>query len=345
MSTNKNAVIRYQALDRCLRNPYRKYFLNDLLDECNDALFDLDPSSSGISKRQLFDDLKFMKDSNGYNAPIESIREGRTVYYAYSDPEFTINNQPLTEQEAQKISEALLTLSRFKGMPQFEWIEEIKIKFEQQFSLKSARTVIEFEENPFLMGLNHIHLLYNSIVNQQVLKIYYKSFKRDYIIENEIHPYFLKQYNNRWFLFGWNSQIGDISNMPLDRISKIELGNSACVLREVPDMEEYFEDIIGVTLHKDAPTEKILLKVAKQLLPYIETKPIHGSQKVKMRFDDYSVVQLELKANRELLSLILSYGDEIEVLEPEGIRNSIKRIVDNLNALYDADLKSLHNNL
>ena len=130
MATNKNATIRYQALNRCLRNPGRKYFIDDLIEACNDSLLDIDPYSTGIKRRQVFDDIKFMRDSQGFDAPIESYKDGKKVFYRYNDPSFSINNQPLNEKEAQQLKEALLTLSRFKGIPQFEWVDEIKARLE-----------------------------------------------------------------------------------------------------------------------------------------------------------------------------------------------------------------------
>jgi hypothetical protein len=125
MATNKNATIRYQSLNRCFRNPGRKYFIEDLIEACNTSLLDNDPSSTGIKRRQIFEDIKFMRDSQGFDAPIESYKDGKKVYYRYSDLSFSINNQPLNEMEANQLKEALLTISRFKGMPQFEWIDEI----------------------------------------------------------------------------------------------------------------------------------------------------------------------------------------------------------------------------
>ena len=60
MATNKNALIRYKVLDKCFRNPGKRYFIGDLIEECNNVLFDIDPNCSGISRRQIFQDLTFM---------------------------------------------------------------------------------------------------------------------------------------------------------------------------------------------------------------------------------------------------------------------------------------------
>ena len=166
MATNKNAQLRYQTLDRCFRNPGRRYYIEDLIEECNRALLDLDPFSSGIKRRQIFDDIKFMQDSQSYNAPIEKHKDGRRVYYRYEDLNFSINNQPLNEQDAQQLKESLITLSRIKGMPQFEWVEELKIRLEQSFNLSTEETILSFDENQYLKGREFIGGIYQAIINR-----------------------------------------------------------------------------------------------------------------------------------------------------------------------------------
>src|SRR5574344_982066 len=240
MPTTKNATIRYQALDRCLRNPGRRYNIEDLVEACNDALTDFDPCCTGVKKRQVYDDIRFMQDSQGFNAPIETSKDGRVAYYRYDDPNFSINNQPLNQHEAQQLKEALQTLSRFKGMPQFEWIEEIKARLEQSFNLKSQENIISFEENEFLKGREFIGDLYNAIINKQTLLIQYKPFKAEENIQFEIHPYHLKQFNNRWFLFGWNEMESHISNIALDRIASISNSNSRYKPNTEFDFQEFF---------------------------------------------------------------------------------------------------------
>lgn len=332
MSTNKNATIRYQTLDRCFRNPGRNYYIEDLIDACNDALKDLDPNSSGIKRRQIFDDIKFMRDSKGFNAPIDTFRDGKRAFYRYSDLSFSINNQPLNEKEAQQLREAIITLSRFKGLPQFDWIEELKVRLEQTFKLKSADNIISFDDNEFLKGRELIGDLYNAIINQQTLSVCYKPFKSEENILFEIHPYHLKQFNNRWFLWGITEPNNQLINLSLDRIvsfsnSRIEYKPNISI-----NFTELFEDIIGVSIPSDQVPQKILLKVEASLWPYIETKPLHGSQKLKEKGSEYSLIELSLILNYELEALIFSFGERLEVLEPlqlrENLRNRLSSLLD-----------------
>lgn len=334
MPTNKNAVVRYQALDKCFRNPGRKYFIEDLVEACNNALFDLDPESTGIQKRQVQYDIQFMRDSKGYEAPIEAIKEGGRAYYRYSDLSYTINSQPLNEHEAQQLKESLMTLSRFKGMPQFRWVEEMALRLKETFNINTEQNIISFDENPYLTGIDYIGQIYNAIVNKQVLKITYKSYKTNQETHPIIHPYHLKQYNNRWFVLGLNQEYETINNLPLDRIQRIEELKTKYIPNTDIDFEEYYEDVIGVTVKKDIPSQKVLVKLNPDIMPYIFSKPLHGSQKTKEKHEDYAIIELDVQHNYELEALLLSFGEKIEVIDPQELRAKLAERIKILNEKY-----------
>lgn len=340
MSTNKNAILRYQTLDKCFRNPGKRYFINDLIEECNEALFDYDPSNSGIQKRQIYDDILFMKDSKGYNAPIEEIKEGRSVYRRYSDLNFSINNQPINESEASQLKEALMTLNRFKGMPQFEWVNDLSTRLESSFGLlTSDEPVIGFENNPYVSGLEYISVLYRAIIYKTPLKIVSKSFTKNNTEEYELHPYYLKQYNNRWFVFGYNVLEAKIFKKALDRIESIKELKTEFINSEI-NFEEYFEDAIGVTLKENQIPQKVKIRVSKDLWPYIKTKPIHESQSFISKENletlekGYIDITLNVVLNYELESKILERGEGFEVLEPLELRNKIAKRIGVLTKKY-----------
>jgi predicted DNA-binding transcriptional regulator YafY len=324
MSTNKHAIIRYQTLDKCFRNPGRTYYIDDLIQACNDAIYEYSGIEDGVKRRQLLDDIKFMESEQGWNIPLEHIRDGRKVYFRYEDMSFSINNQPLNETEENQLKEALLTLSRFKGMPQFEWVDEISARLESGLGLsKTNQLIIEFEQNDFLQGLEYITPLYNAILYKKVLDVSYRSFKRENNQTVIFHPYYLKQFKNRWFVFGLNQDLNLITNLALDRLVNVEDSKEVYIANTI-DFSEYFEDIIGVTLNKDIAVEKVLLKITIDLYPYIQTKPLHWSQKLKELKNSYAVIQLELIPNYELESLILSFGEGIEIISPDSLRKRVK---------------------
>jgi predicted DNA-binding transcriptional regulator YafY len=327
MATNKHATIRYHALDRCFSNFGRKFFIEDLIDACNDAIYEFDGIEDGIKRRQVFDDIAFMESEQGWSIPLERYKEGRRVYYRYAEKNFSIKNQGINQTEAEQLNQTLTILTRFKGMPQFEWIEEMQIRLEDTFKLKgNIQSVVAFEQNPFLKGLNHFTDIFNAIQNQTVLKITYQGYKQNKAIHVSFHPWFLKQYNNRWFLFGFNEDYKSISNFALDRIVDFKELRMKFRKNQDIDFDEFFDDVVGVTIKTDAPIEKVHIKISKDIWPYIESKPLHGSQKIKSKTDTEVIIELKVQINHELMALLFSYMDSIEVTEPKDLRKRFERI-------------------
>ncbi|WFB65023.1 WYL domain-containing protein [Sphingobacterium sp. WM] len=334
MSINKNALIRYQVLDRCFRNTGRMYFWDDLLEECNKALMDFDPNSEGIQRRQLFDDIRFMESEAGWSVPLGRIRHGRKVYYRYEDLSFSISNQPLNDSEAEQIKSALQIFSRFSGTPQFEWVNEMIPMLESKFGLIERKSeIISFESNIDLKGLHFLTPLFNAIVNERVLLVKYKDFKSSEPYEITFHPYYLKQYNNRWFVFGLNSdnQVPNW-NLALDRIEFL----SETALKYKPsatDWEEYFFDLVGVTRSEGVELQEIVLKFSPEVAPYVITKPIHPSQKHK---NDPTGLEVKIKVipNFELERLILSFGEQVKVNSPQDFKERIFQRLKSAGHLY-----------
>ena len=82
MPVNKNALIRYKTIDRCLRNKYRRWTLDDLVEACSDALNEMEGIPRGVSVRTVQADIQVMRsDKLGYEAPIE-VYEGKFYRYA-----------------------------------------------------------------------------------------------------------------------------------------------------------------------------------------------------------------------------------------------------------------------
>lgn len=323
MAINKNALIRYQALDKCFSNSGRMFFWEDLLEECNKALQDFNYNSEGIQRRQLYDDIRFMESEQGWSIAIERKRYGRKVYYRYEDLHFSINNQPLNDSEAEQIKSALQIISRFSGTPQFEWVNEMIPMLESKFGLiERENEIINFESNIDLKGLNFLTPLFNAIINERVLRVKYKDFKSVEPYEITFHPYYLKQFNSRWFAFGLNAdnQIQNW-NLALDRIESL----SETDLKYQPsnmDWEDYFYDIVGVTRPEGVDVKEIVLKFTPEVASYIITKPLHPSQKHK---SDSTGLEVKIKVipNFELEKLILSFGEQVKVVSPQDFKEHI----------------------
>jgi predicted DNA-binding transcriptional regulator YafY len=316
MSVNKYAFIRYKVLDRCFRNPGRMYFIEDLIDECNLVLTDYDPTCSGISRRTIFLDIEFMESEFGWSVPLERYAVGKRCYYRYSDLCFSITNQPLNMVEADQLKSALIIMSRFSGVPQFEWVDELIPQLESQFDLKQREhSVMSFESNQFLKGKEYLAVLFDAINNEQVLRIQYKDFKSAVAYSFQLHPYYLKQYNNRWFLFGMHQEFNKPTwNVALDRIISVEPTTLKFSKSDI-DWEEYFDDFIGVSKPEGGDIVNVELLFSASSAPYVKTKPIHPSQ-IETEIADGLKIRIQVIPNYELEQLILSFGEGVRVISP-----------------------------
>lgn len=327
MPKNKNAVIRYHVLDRCFRNTGRSYYIEDLIDEINKVLMDIDPNLT-VSKRQVLDDIRFMESSEGWSADIDRLKDGRRVYYRYTDPSFSINNVPLRQDEINKINAAIGVLRRFEGMPQFDWVYEIIPLLQEKLGLITAmdKPAVGFDFNPDLKGLEFLGTLFNAILNRVVLRVTYKRFGDESANVFHYHPYYLKEYNNRWFAIGLNHNEQVVNwVIALDRIEQIEETSTPYEENDT-DWQEYFYDLVGVTRPSDVKPENITLLFSKQRAPYVVTKPLHASQRHRFVNDELEV-RLKVIPNNELLALLLSFCPDIEVIEPKWLRKKFAALL------------------
>ncbi|WP_353102790.1 WYL domain-containing protein [Myroides odoratus] len=321
MAINKNAYARYGILDKCFANIYKEYFIEDLILACNQGLGEFSGKETNVSRRQIYDDIKFMKSDVGFGAPIESYPKGRRRYIRYEDKDFSIHNKKLTQAEEQQLKNSVMVLSRIKGLGDTSWLQELKLKLDIEIDDPSKdNTIISFQENVDLKNLDHLENLYNYIKNKQVLKIVYRSFKAVNQEEHILSPNFLKQYNNRWFLLGENHKFNSISIFALDRIESFTICSEPYRDSSVDYNDDYFEDIVGVTNISDNEVQNVKILLTDKVVPYITTKPFHRSQKQIKN----NILDIRVKINPELISQILSYGNGMKVLEPESLIQIIK---------------------
>ena len=337
MPQNKNAVIRYQALDKCFSDFRHRYYMDDLIEACAQALIDYTGTDS-VSRRTVFDDITFMESSQGWSIPLERIKDGKRVYYRYKYRDFTINKKELTADEISQLKTTIMTISRYRGLPSTEWLEEVISNLEYRFDLKShSDNVLSFQQNKDLKGIEHLSTLIDAASNKQTILVHYKSFSSN---EQQwtIYPYFLKQYNNRWFLFGWNEKRDALSNIALDRI--ISVRKTDLPFRENTEInfETYFDDIIGVT-HPGPEVQKqtIRLKFEEKRFPYIVSKPLHPSQCVVNEAE--CIIEITVKPNKELESLLSYFGPQVEVLSPADFRQQFAgRIKENFKKYFPVQI-------
>jgi predicted DNA-binding transcriptional regulator YafY len=331
MAITKNPLIRYKILDKCFRNPYKNYYFETLLQTVNETLYEITGDDEGIKTRQLRDDIAFMRSEEGWSIELDELNDGKKKIYRYTDIDFSINNAPLNEVEMGHFQSAIQVLSQFEGMPQFEGIQEIIAKLKTDLKISTNdKPFIGFDSSQDLKGIEHFSTLYNAVQNKIPLEITYKDFKSEEPYTYIFHPYYLKEYNNRWFLFGlhpesWKSDW----NVAIDRIVAVNPKAIPFIENDTIDWQDYFSDMIGVSKSENAALEQIVLHFNQVTGKYMENKSIHETQKHKWINENMLELKINVMVNYELERLILSYGESVKVIEPEHLMLKIKARLNN----------------
>lgn len=285
-------------------------------------------------------------DKLGYNAPIIVLEK---KYYTYEDPAYSITNIPLTDQDLGKLTEVVEILRQFKGFSHFQELSGMVQRLENK--IYSAKTnqepIIDFEKNENLKGLEHIETLYQAIIKKCSVKLCYQSFRAREANTFHFHPYYLKEYRNRWFVIGIKKKGAPIMTLALDRILSIEGCDVKYIPRQDFNLVAYLNDVVGVTVNQNGQAEKVLLRADHETAPYIVTKPIHHSQQVVETSDSGVTISLHVQLNFELEREILGFGDHVKVIAPERLKRRIKDTLEYALDLYQYEFNSasLYNNV
>jgi len=331
MPANRLALIRYKTIDNCLRNRYRRWTLYDLVEACSDALYEFEGKLEGVSVRTVQLDIQNMRSEKlGYNAPIIVVDR---KYYTYEDQDYSITNMPLTPNDIQTLSQITHTLKQFQGFSQFSDMDEVLKRIENKvFAINNdSQTIIDFEKNNELKGINHLNNIYIAIKEKKTLKIVYQTFKSQKPIVIYLSPYLLKEYRNRWFVFGKQKSLEKVSPLALDRMLRIRFVDEFTYVENTSfNAEEYFKDIIGVTRFDELEKEKVVFWVEKNHSPYVITKPLHYSQKIVKVQKDGTLFSIEVIPNFEMERELIGFGEYLKVMEPDSLRekfyNRIKKM-------------------
>ena len=341
MPVNKNALIRYKTIDNCLRNPYRLWTLDDLVEACSDALYEMEGITKGVSVRTVQADIQMMRsDKLGYNAPIEVYDH---KYYRYADRDYSIFNMPLSTSDLETLQETVDMLRQLEDFDQFSEMADVVSRLQDKLAItrNGRKPIVNFDNVPDLKGLKLLNPLYNHIARRQTLRIEYQSFNARHSQEFILFPHLLKEFRNRWFLFGSRAKDMVLYNLALDRIISIEPVNDI-LYQDNPnfDTEHFFDDVIGVSKNINNKPQKVKFWTSREQSKYVLTKPLHTSQQLISRDpnDGSCIFQIEVVLNFELYSVLMSYGPGLRVLSPPSV---VAYMRDRLRQAADAYLNPL----
>ena len=266
--------------------------------------------------------------------------------------------------EKRLLSEVLNTLGQFSGLDNFTWLEDLQTKLNDsksfgrgKYNLDDTRNnkIISFSTNEYLKNRESLGWFFSAIANKKVVSLTYRKFNSSEPIKYVVYPYHLKQYNDRWYLICNYTGTEDypydpdfLLNLPLDRIeSYTETYNFEYIDCPI-DICERYEDVVGITYYADRELQKILFCVAPETSPYIDTKPLHNSQKKLAvaeqselrlkypKFNEWTFYTIEcIPDDYELPRLLSGFGSKVIVMQPLWLVEQIKTNLKEMLHLYN----------
>lgn len=334
MSTNKHALIRYRVIDRCLRQVDKQWNWKSLSEACSAEIETVTGKKTSLSERTIKGDIQNMRNDEalGYFAPIEYDRSEKSYYY--SNRSYSITEAPLNKSDSNELKQMIALLRQFTGFQHLEGIDNIVQKLEllAYESTTPSKRIVHIEQPTTIPGQQWLDMIYDAIRDESTMLMTYAPFNKK-PSSMVISPYLLKEYDNRWYLYAKNHEKNQLRTYGLERIKNMQPSLQDYRTEESFDPEQYFSNIIGVTLEPNKKLQKIHFSVKGATIQYIATKPLHQSQKMIEKGDMEAIFEIAVIPNFELESLILSFGEAIEILKPAALRRKLdKRVA----AMYSA---------
>lgn len=338
MPANKYALLRYRIIDRCLRNTAKPYpSREDLRTTCEEALYG--SGGDAISLSTIDKDIWAMKNEGelGYYAPITFSRKHGGYYY--EDPEYTLSELSLSDDDLQALRFAVATLDQFKSVPLFQHYESAIAKLISRMNIspqpddKGLDRYIQFEQSSVARGTEWLGPLLEAIREQTEVRIGYRKFQNNELNTYHLQPYLLKEYDNRWYLIGRNMQRGTIATFGLERIEHLERSKSKFTADAHFNAGQFFRHSIGITENTSKP-QKVQVAFDAYSGRYIISQPIHFTQRVVKESDNEIILEWDILLTEEFYAFILKHGDKARIISPSTLATEIRERLQRALNLY-----------
>lgn len=323
MPSSKLAFFRYLLIDRMLRNKQKPYpTIQEMLVACEERF--------GVrSISTLEKDLAAMRLDFG--APIKYNK--RHKGYHYTEGDFQLFSVNLSDEQLLALEFVEGFLEEFKYMPIFsefsgavdKVIDGLEITRSFNREPRSMNQFIQIDKSPYYKGKDTLSSLIKVISSQETVHLTYRKFgatlSKDYVV----HPYFLKEFKNLWYLIGYTVPQQEIRTFAIDRIEDFFRTTDKFIPQEEVGFyaDVFFQNCYGITA-MDGASEEIILTFSSYQGNYIKAQPIHHSMKIIQDDDKLFKISLQLVNNYELRSWILGFGASVKVESPELLREQIQ---------------------
>lgn len=327
---------RYRVINNLLRNS-GEASLQEMVAACKQEL-----GEGGTSESSLEKDIRRMRKDppEGFKAPILYDRKSRK--YRYTIEGYSIDGIPLLEGDLKNLVFAASVLNQYKGITHFELfqgaVQRIVNITNQVKKENNARELdfIEFEKSPLTAGGEYLERVMDHIDNREVVEMTYQAFNKDKPAIYILHPYYLKEYMNRWYVLALDQEANKVKTFGLERIKKIKALPDRHYRQSHMDFSEHFKNVIGIMIPDERQPENVIVAFTEFQSKYAISQPIHASQTQIEKSDKQGRVYFKyhLIPNFELTQKLLGWSDQVEVISPEWYREEVKNTVEGMGKVY-----------
>ena len=326
MGITKSAYSRYRIIDKMLNNQFKPYpTLEDIQEACEYKL-DYSPSLDTLEK-----DIRNMKQSDVFEAPIVYCRKNKGYYY--TNPNYSINSIPLTDEDILTIKEALDIIKNLGGANRVNErfsnaIQKILATYKEEFPDGDIdRKIIQTDYVEGAKGYENFNVLFESCKNQHPISFAHYSYTKRVFNAVIVHPIRLKEFDNKWYLIGYSESHKSIRTFGLDRIYEPLHLKRKYIDSDEKKIESYCNDIYGVYPIENEKKQKITFLTSAAITNYFEAYPIHFSQKPKKNEYGSCYFTIDLVPSMELIRLFRSYGKDLKVISPDWLKIKTKTLL------------------
>ena len=327
MKQGKSAFRRYKVIDSLLHNKMRRYPTMDVIIKACWQKLDYWPSKETIQK-----DMANMKSPHpdGFDAPIQFNRTH--LGYEYTDLNYTLAGITMRPEDLEALHEAVDVIQAIGG-------SKISDKFnhavEKLFSAslekkhdEKRKPILQTMTPPVSRGFEFFDLFYTACNEKKPVSFIHFSYKKRKFNHIVIHPFLIKEFDNRWYIIGYSELHKNVRSFGLDRISDPILLKRDFIETDINQIQSFLQDVYGVFPIPKSKKEHIEIHVSQLATHYFQAYPLHQSQKIIKNEDGSSVITYEIIPSVELARYFLSQGSHVEVLKPSWFNLFIKELTE-----------------
>lgn len=188
-------------------------------------------------------------------------------------------------------------------------------------------------------GESYLSDIIMAMKQNTTISVVYESYWREGEQELRLEPYALKNFRRRWYLLARPSGSIKVKIYALDRIHSLNLEEEIFHLPRDFDAEDYFYGSYGIIVDEEYPIEEIHLRAYGVRARYLDSLPLHHSQRKVLEGEGWAEYVYRLRASIDFQQELMSYAQEVEVLSPEWLRKDIASYLKQAQSLYKTNTR------